>query len=165
MTKIHARHLKPGERIPTTLCGDLSVIATPMVDPDPSWARTYVDVEVEDKSGRWDVEHLPAAAGAEAFHFHGLAPLRYRLVYLPDAMVEWEPAPDARTVRLPLRRDGQILVYDLEIATVCPVCGGPRGLPYNQHGVDGIGWYQRWDNPCGHIEDYDGLIADAEAGR
>ena len=39
---------------------------------------------------------------------------------------------------------------------VCPVCGGPRGEPYQGWSYDGsrrLAVHQ-WDNPCGHIDKY-----------
>lgn len=81
--------LKAGDRIPTDLCGHLTVIAAYAdIDDNPDLSRVYVDVEVQDRSLRWDVENLPAAVGAESFWFLSMTPtLRYRLVFLPDATV------------------------------------------------------------------------------
>lgn len=88
-----AADLRPGDRIiaaPTI--GPLTVLDEPYGDitGDPRWDRVYVDVEPDDKSLRWDPEHLPAETGAEAFQFLGLVPLRYRLVFLPDRDVNVE---------------------------------------------------------------------------
>lgn len=90
--------LRAGDRIPTDLCGHLTVVA--VTDDRVTWADTphepeqdciLVDVEPEDQSTRWDADLLPAAAGSEgATWFLGLRPLRYRLVYLADATVTLE---------------------------------------------------------------------------
>ena len=84
--------LVPGDRIPTTLCGYLTVFRTPWTDPcdgRPDLDRVYVDVRVEDPRGPWDAAELPAATGAVDMMFLGLVPtLRYRLAFTPDATVD-----------------------------------------------------------------------------
>lgn len=87
--------LRPGDRIPTDLCGALTVMQVvddrttwTDVPHDPALDRVLVDVQPEDQSTRWDADLLPAAAGSEgAVWFLGSRPLRYRLVYLPDVTV------------------------------------------------------------------------------
>ncbi len=55
------------------------------------WDRVYVDVEVSDRSTRWDPDNLATGTGAEAFEWLGLTPtLRYRLVFLPDTDITVE---------------------------------------------------------------------------
>jgi hypothetical protein len=44
----------------------------------------------------------------------------------------------------------------VEIADVCPVCGGPRGKPHPGISYDGSRRLavDCWENPCGHIDKY-----------
>lgn len=56
------------------------------------------------------------------------------------------------------------LVRTLTIAVVCPVCGGERGAPRPQQRCnDGDYYYcvDAWTNPCGHIDYYDAVLAEA----
>lgn len=48
---------------------------------------------------------------------------------------------------------------------VCPVCGGPRGEPYNYNFCEDGSWYScdRWENPCGHIDRYADVLARLQA--
>ncbi len=92
--------LRPGHRIAHTVPneGTLTVFRDPWDDTEaathsgwPDLARVYVDVEVSDRSSRWDPETLPAGAGATDFQWMGMTPsLRYRLVFLPDADIAVE---------------------------------------------------------------------------
>lgn len=56
-----------------------------------------------------------------------------------------------------------ILVRTFCIADTCPKCGGPRGEPRNMNQVDDGCFYSVdvWDNPCGHIDRYVDVIAEA----
>lgn len=173
---IKVEALQPGDRIPTDLCGELSVTRAPVSDADErsaerEWFRLYVDVEATRRTS-FDPDGLPGVTGAEAAHYLSLTPLRYRLVYPLDATVARLPAPETMTVRVADRRHdpvGHATIRTLTIPATCPVCGGPRGLPYNHNFCDDGDWKacDRWDNPCGHHDAYDGLLAaaDAEAGR
>lgn len=93
--------LQPGHRIAHTvpgMTGTITVDTEPYDDTEiaardgcPELGRVYVDVEVSDRSSRWDPDDLPACTGAEAFEFLTMVEaLRYRLVYLPDTDVEVE---------------------------------------------------------------------------
>ncbi len=84
--------LKPGHRILAPTIGPLTVTAPPYCDitGDLRWDRVYVDVVPDDQSTRWDPDRLPVETGAGDFQFLGLAPLRYRLVFLPNTVVTVE---------------------------------------------------------------------------
>ena len=53
----------------------------------------------------------------------------------------------------------------IEIADTCPTCGGPRGEVRGYNGIeDGVGYHVNvWTNPCGHIDYYEAVLAEAEA--
>ncbi len=93
--------LQPGHRITHTvpnMTGTLTVYRDPWDDTEsavtsgwPETARVYVDVEVSDRSHRWDPEHLCAGTGAVDFQFQTMVnALRYRLAFLPDTDVAVE---------------------------------------------------------------------------
>lgn len=44
----------------------------------------------------------------------------------------------------------------VEIAWVCPVCGGPRGKVFKTVSYDGSRrlYCDGWTNPCGHVDRY-----------
>jgi len=46
---------------------------------------------------------------------------------------------------------------------VCPVCGGPRGEPFDTISYDGSRrlHVHGWDNPCGHVDKYDAVRKEA----
>lgn len=52
------------------------------------------------------------------------------------------------------------------ISAFCPICGGHRGEPRGANQVDDGAWYwvQVWDNPCGHVDYYANVLAEAKAG-
>lgn len=52
----------------------------------------------------------------------------------------------------------------VEISDHCPTCHGPRGEPQGQNVCDdGVYyWVQKWLNPCGHLDMYHDVIAEAE---
>ena len=49
------------------------------------------------------------------------------------------------------------------ISAYCPTCGGRRGKPrgLNQCEDGEHYWVQVWDNPCGHIDSYVSVVAEA----
>jgi hypothetical protein len=53
----------------------------------------------------------------------------------------------------------------IAISDRCPSCGGPRGEVYKYNFHEDGGWYNvdRWDNPCGHVDMYDSVLAEAAA--
>jgi hypothetical protein len=55
----------------------------------------------------------------------------------------------------------------VEIAGTCPVCGGPRGEPRGHNFYeDGDTFHVNvWDNPCGHVDRYPDVIAEARARK
>lgn len=64
---------------------------------------------------------------------------------------------DTRTVLIPacVQHEG---IYSIlvKVQWVCPVCGGPRGEPFNILSYDGSlrMQVQGWTNPCGHVDKY-----------
>lgn len=56
-------------------------------------------------------------------------------------------------------------VRAVTIAASCPECDGPRGEPRGQNSCeDGAHyWVQVWDNPCGHVDTYAAVVAEARA--
>lgn len=53
----------------------------------------------------------------------------------------------------------------VEIARICPACGGPRGEPrHNRQCEDGEFYYVHvWTNPCGHLDKYEAVLREADA--
>ncbi len=100
MAAVKPADLRPGDRIAHTvphMDGTITVFRRPWDDADecrnknyPAHiARVYVDVEVSDRSTRWDPDNLAAGTGAVDMQWLGMTPtLRYRLVFMPDADVE-----------------------------------------------------------------------------
>jgi hypothetical protein len=50
------------------------------------------------------------------------------------------------------------------ISDRCATCGGPRGEVYTHNFHEDGGWYyvDRWNNPCGHIDTYTAVLAEAD---
>lgn len=76
--------------------------------------------------------------------------------------------PATMAVRVPDRRHdpvGHATVRTITIPTTCPVCGGPRGETREHRFNDDGDWktVDRWDNPCGHVDVYDVVLAAHEA--
>ncbi|MFE7395175.1 hypothetical protein [Streptomyces sp. NPDC057557] len=77
------------------------------------------------------------------------------------------------TVRVADRGSGKeyvgVTVRTVEISAKCPKCGGLRGTatisPYRFH-EDGE-WYvvDTWANPCGHVDLYTNVLAEARWRR
>ena len=59
-----------------------------------------------------------------------------------------------------------VITKTIEISSICPECGGPRGKPKRLPFYEGGSTYtvDRWDNPCGHIDGYVAVLAEAENG-
>jgi hypothetical protein len=57
------------------------------------------------------------------------------------------------------------VVHQLRISAICPreACGQKRGEPEHFRACNDGEWYSadRWDNPCGHIDTYQDLLARA----
>lgn len=51
----------------------------------------------------------------------------------------------------------------ITIPAYCPLCGGRRGEPRGANACDDGTWYwvQQWDNPCGHVDRYEAVLAEA----
>ena len=62
------------------------------------------------------------------------------------------------------RNGWHIQPVTVEIDDKCPICGGPRGEPYNHRFYECGDWYSvdRWDNPCGHIDKYRDVLEEAQ---
>jgi hypothetical protein len=54
-------------------------------------------------------------------------------------------------------------VREVTISAFCPTCGGRRGEPQGSNQCDdgAYYWVQVWSNPCGHVDMYDAVIAEA----
>lgn len=50
----------------------------------------------------------------------------------------------------------------INIATICPICGGPRGRPNLMPFYEAGQVYQvhTWKNPCGHVDYYGSLLCE-----
>lgn len=83
-----------------------------------------------------------------------------------------DPAAGVMNVRVP-DRDANwgipgapaIVVRCVVIPRRCPACGGPRGNAHPVHIQDtpvNLSW-DRWDNPCGHLDLFRDVIAEAAA--
>ncbi|ONF62273.1 hypothetical protein AVR91_0238580 [Amycolatopsis keratiniphila subsp. keratiniphila] len=55
----------------------------------------------------------------------------------------------------------------VEISRCCPTCGGQRGEPRN-HNFYEDGQHLScdvWDNPCGHVDMHEAVLAEAKADQ
>lgn len=52
----------------------------------------------------------------------------------------------------------------VEIADICPTCGGPRGAVVRRHMYEDGDIYDvdTWENPCGHVDTYAAVITESE---
>lgn len=53
-------------------------------------------------------------------------------------------------------------IREVEISTACPVCGGRRGEPSNHNFHEDGQWLSCdvWENPCGHVDMYESVLAE-----
>lgn len=74
--------------------------------------------------------------------------------------------PEIKEVYIPAcaEHEGQRGVK-VKLRWVCPVCGQPRGKIKKVRSYDGslILFCDGWSNPCGHVDKYDDVIAEAKA--
>lgn len=56
-----------------------------------------------------------------------------------------------------------VRIDEVTVPWVCCTCGGPRGEPYIASQIeDGEAlWVHRWENPCGHVDKYRAVAAQA----
>lgn len=61
------------------------------------------------------------------------------------------------------RGRGGVVTRTVTVSAFCRVCGERRGDPYghNFYADGDWAWVQRWDNPCGHVDMYEYVIAEA----
>jgi hypothetical protein len=54
-------------------------------------------------------------------------------------------------------------IRTVTLTWVCPVCHGPRGIPKEHRFHEDGHWLtcDRWDNPCGHLDLYTAVLAEA----
>lgn len=54
-------------------------------------------------------------------------------------------------------------VRPLRISDFCPRCGGERGKPFKGMSYDGSRRVvcDQWNNPCGHVDKYTEVVAEA----
>jgi hypothetical protein len=61
------------------------------------------------------------------------------------------------------------LIRTVTVPAVCPKCGGPRGVDtirgHNFMENDDSHHVHNWDNPCGHLDRYEDVLAEALAWR
>lgn len=52
----------------------------------------------------------------------------------------------------------------VEIANICPTCGGPRGKPVTIRQCEDGQWFSldQWTNPCGHIDRYKDVYVESQ---
>lgn len=57
------------------------------------------------------------------------------------------------------------IVRPVTISAYCPSCGRRRGEPRNLNQHEDGAWYASdvWDNPCGHLDTYRAVIAEARS--
>ncbi len=71
-----------------------------------------------------------------------------------------------KTVYIPARaeHDGAHGI-NVKLRWVCPICGAPRGEISNGRSYDGsrVLFCNTWQNPCGHVDKYDDVRAEAAA--
>lgn len=71
-------------------------------------------------------------------------------------------------VTIPARQEHEgIFSIDVEISDFCPVCGGPRGVPFNALSFDGSRrlFVHSWNNPCGHVDYYSNVREEVRKAR
>ena len=56
-----------------------------------------------------------------------------------------------------------VTVRTVTIPATCPTCGGPRGEPRNHNQCEDGDWLSVdvWKNPCGHVDSYTDVLAEA----
>ncbi|WP_114152976.1 hypothetical protein [Chromobacterium haemolyticum] len=62
-------------------------------------------------------------------------------------------------------QDGYVArIVTVQIPDACPQCGGPRGTPaLRRYCEEGAFYYvDNWDNPCGHVDFYPAVLAEAK---
>lgn len=77
-------------------------------------------------------------------------------------------APPRRKVLIPERPQHEgFHRIEVELVWVCPVCGGPRGEPFETISYDGSLRLHchGWNNPCDHIDKYVDCVAEAKAAQ
>lgn len=86
-------------------------------------------------------------------------------VQLPDTMTVTvrDDAAEARA----WGHGGGLRFRTVTISAFCPRDGQRRGTPYNHRFPNDGDWYNvdRWDNPCGHVDMYDAVLAEADAAE
>lgn len=87
-------------------------------------------------------------------------------VFVPvrDTLAEIRPVQH-KTVRIPAAAQHEGFYFkNVTVDWICPVCGGPRGEPYDTVSYDGSRRLSvhGWRNPCGHVDKYDDVRKEAE---
>jgi len=62
---------------------------------------------------------------------------------------------------------GGPIIRTVTISDLCQVCGGPRGVPQSSWECDDGDYFSvdRWVNPCGHLDMYRAVLAEARSSR
>ncbi len=72
-----------------------------------------------------------------------------------------------RAVTIPASDDREgILAMQVSVEWKCPQCGRPRGEPHPAISYDGSRrlYCDGWTNPCGHVDKYSDVRAEAVSG-
>ncbi|MGA5496697.1 hypothetical protein ACPCSP_20280 [Streptomyces cinereoruber] len=86
--------------------------------------------------------------------------------YVQD-VADLEPMPRSMTYRICDRGTGRgyegVKVVTVEVDPWCPRCGGPRGTARPSRFCEDGEYYSvhEWDNPCGHVDMYFEVLAEA----
>jgi hypothetical protein len=118
---------------------------------DPPDVRAGDHVQVRDASDRW---HPRVAMGSASYD--GMTTPDTMTVTVRDQSAE---APWGSGLTNPVTRT-------VTISALCqvPGCGTRRGEPRGHNSCDdgAYYWVQVWDNPCGHVDRYEDVIAEAK---
>lgn len=88
-------------------------------------------------------------------------------------MPDYDPGEpkEAMTVRVCDRGTGRgyegVKIRKVTISAYCPECGGRRGEPRNHNFHEDGEWLSvdKWENPCGHVDLYAHVLAEAQELR
>lgn len=141
-----------------------------------AWARVFVYRATKTAHEIARLARLGQLAYGPAGDFEAYAAL------VPDGAALWvryvggdDPVPpslpDRMTVRVPDYGSGPdcrgVRIVEVDILPLCRICGGPRGfdrITPDRFQRDGA-WHtrDRWDNPCGHKDLYEDVVAEARS--